>query len=171
MLRRLFFALPLMTLMSSAVPADDKPAYTREDNAAMQNCFEARGDAAAGTNEAAGSDYRDCIGVAEQACEEQSPDNQTTVGMVMCASREIAWWDEMLNRNYATLKQALEPDAFDKLRDAQRAWLDYRDKECGFQYYYWRDGTIRSLFGSSCRLQMTAERALDLQDVIGWMHM
>jgi len=160
--------LILTLCLALAAPAGAaEPAYLPQDAEQLQNCFEAVTDINLDEDNAETPAYRDCIGVASTACQEE-PDGQTTIGMVACSARERAWWDEMLNHNYATLQDALDAETFEALRLAQRNWIAFRDTECSFQYTYWREGTIRSLYGASCQLQMTAERALALGEVIDW---
>ncbi len=159
-------ALAIALTITTPVTAAE-PAYSPEDAEHLQNCFEAVTDINLDQDDPATPRYRDCIGVASAACQEE-PDGQTTMGMASCTMRETAWWDEMLNHNYTTLQNTLDAETFAALRTAQRAWMDFRDAECDFQYTYWQEGTIRSLYASSCQLQMTAERALALDAVIEW---
>lgn len=154
-------------LVLTAPAGAAEPAYLPEDAEQLQNCFEAVTDINLDPDSAETPTYRDCIGVASTACQAE-PDGQTTIGMVACSARETAWWNEILNHNYATLQEALDAETFEALREAQRNWIAFRDAECSFQYSYWREGTIRSLYGASCQLQMTAERALALGEVIEW---
>lgn len=113
--------------------------------------------------------YYNCIGTVSEACQQESMANQSTQGMSNCAYRETLWWDRKLNDYYKTLQQNLEPAQFELLRDAQRKWIDWRDASCGFEYGFWEEGTIRSIFYSSCQLQMTAQRMIDLQTILGWL--
>lgn len=161
----------LISLATLATATAQETTYQPQDAEHLQNCFETIGDINADPEGSRTANDRECIGVASSACQDEDPFNETTSGMAMCDQRETMWWDEMLNHNYAILKDALSAEEFDHLREAQRAWLAYREAECGFQYFYWRDGTIARIFVSSCHLHMTAERALDLGEVISWMHM
>jgi uncharacterized protein YecT (DUF1311 family) len=51
------------------------------------------------------------------------------------------------------------------LRGAQRAWITFRDADCGLQYQMFIDGTIRSNIYTGCMLNFTAARALFLRDL------
>lgn len=152
----------LALLMAWPAQAQDF-GYMPEDARLLQACI----NAVTATDEGA-TKKRNCIGVASVPCETATPDGQTTVGMMTCTLREAAWWDEQLNRTYTALKEALQSDAFDTLRDAQKAWIAYRDASCAFEYKYWEGGTIRVLFHSSCVLQRTAERAIELGEILDW---
>lgn len=113
-----------------------------------------------------------CIGVLTGQCTSK-PEGQTTAGMVNCAFAEAEAWDVLLNREYQTARGfAQSADADDAaiyavreetLRDAQRAWITFRDANCAAEYAAWGAGTIRQVFGANCHLQMTAERTLALR--------
>lgn len=109
----------------------------------------------------------DCIGAALGPCVE-TPEGMTTIGMAECLARETDWWDGLLNDHYRSLRETLDAESFNALREAQRAWITYSERNCGFQHTYWRAGTIRSTFHANCRLDMTARRAIKLEDFLGW---
>mgnify|MGYP002622176764 CR=1 FL=1 len=123
--------------------------------------------------------WRDCIGTAANACMEETEGGYTTPGMAGCLDAEREYWDGELNAAYGELRARAQqfdadppieglpprPSSVDALRDMQRAWIAFRDAECGFRYTYWREGTIRSLFFGSCMLDLTARRAIDLEEV------
>ena len=48
------------------------------------------------------------------------------------------------------------------LRDAQRAWIAFRDAECAMEYAAWGTGSIRSIAGADCMMSLTAERTVRL---------
>ena len=118
-----------------------------------------------------------CKGIVSGACMEQ-PDGQTTLGMSMCAQVETDAWDEILNDEYRqTMAWAKAMDAEDQhhfpefanretgLRDAQRAWLKFREAECGLDYAVWGAGSMRHIAGSACYADMTADRTIRLRDI------
>ncbi len=156
------YALPLLAIIALTQPSAAQTSYEPEDAERLEACLGAAG-TGGGTEE-----ERACIGVASQACIDASEENQTTIGMVECTLREHLWWDERLNGAYAELERSLDEGEFTELRKAQRAWLAYREADCGFQYDYWREGTIRTIFAASCQLQTTAERALALEEYVAW---
>jgi len=60
-------------------------------------------------------------------------DNEmTTQGMVECYGTAYDAWDAALNEVYAALRATLTPDEAAALRDAQRAWIAFRDAEQAF---------------------------------------
>ena len=113
-----------------------------------------------------------CLGQAAGAC--QQAGNDTTVGISMCIQSETAAWDAILNREYQAVRAQFQGRTAQGvplpniLRDAQRAWIAYRDAECGLAYARWADGTIRSIVGANCLMTMTAQRTLELRDMKGF---
>ncbi|MDF3837754.1 lysozyme inhibitor LprI family protein [Cupriavidus basilensis] len=88
----------------------------------------------------------------------------TTVGMHECIAAETARQDKTLNAAYKTLQQAILPARKPKLLDAQRAWLKFRDANCGFQADP-DGGTLAGVSAAACVMQMTADRAKELGDL------
>lgn len=70
-----------------------------------------------------------------------------------CAQKELKAKDGELNKAYQALLKSLSPsmqgDTTDyaavkrELAEAQRAWIKYRDSDCGAKYKFWEDGSIR----------------------------
>ena len=123
---------------------------------------------------AAADDPADCIGIVTGACMAR-PDGSTTVGMMFCNLEERDLWDQGLNAVYGQLmageKAADEEERkhfpefanrADSLRKAQRAWIAFRDADCGYSYARWGAGSMRQIVGSACLLDMTAQRYLEL---------
>lgn len=71
--------------------------------------------------------------------------------------------DAQLNRVYAQLGGKLEPDARKLLRDAERAWVDYRDKECEFETAGSAGGSIRPMYIAQCQTALTKRRIRELE--------
>lgn len=117
-----------------------------------------------------------CIGITVSACVAR-PGGDTTVGMVDCIGAETAAWDAILNEEYAsTMEDFRDRDAsgdvaapdmtrVGTLREAQRAWIAFRDAECRAQYAIWGGGTLRQVVGANCVLTETAERAVELRQM------
>ena len=151
---RLLVLAALLGLAGTAA-AQDMAAPTDDDRALLEECL-ARDEAAAGPDI--------CIGTAADACM-ALPEGETTVGMSECSLREATLWDERLNARYAELEGTLEPEVFAMLREAQRAWIAYRDAECAFAHALWSPGTISSVVAAGCMLDQTARRAIALEGV------
>jgi uncharacterized protein YecT (DUF1311 family) len=134
---------------------------------------------------------RACVGAASLACIEAGPDGQTTVGMMECYMAETAAWDAEFNAVYASLlalaeamaaadPSAAEPSAAEPsgdaasaadpaavshaalLREAQRAWIAFRDADCAEAAGYWGEGSMRLVAGAECMMERTAGRTLEL---------
>ena len=117
-----------------------------------------------------------CIGEATRACSDSEPHGHTTLGMSTCAMIEGQAWDRLLNVEYgATMDWAGEIDLLERedfpqfahrqeaLRAAQRAWIGFRDAECGREYAWWGSGSIRQIAAAHCVTRMTAERTIGLR--------
>lgn len=116
-----------------------------------------------------------CIGRSAALCID-TPDGYTTVGMSFCASQEGEYWDTRLNAAYQALS-AIEaerdaemaelgsaaPSMSDALRDMQRAWIAYRDGSCAYEASQWGGGSGTGPAVTHCRMQMTGEQALKLE--------
>ena len=122
-----------------------------------------------------GVTFPDCLGSASDQCQLQDG-GSTTIGMTDCIMSENAAWDGLLNEAYQSLRATwadreegaggLSGDELNaSLRDAQRAWIAFRDAECNLQYDRYRSGTIRSVVGANCLMVMTASRAIALRDM------
>jgi len=115
-----------------------------------------------------------CIGVVQKPCLD-TPDGQSTLGMKDCSNRETAVWDERLNKAYkALLDQLGDIDAerngkkvkgADLIRDAERAWLSFRDKQCDVTGLPMEGGTGAGVLVDDCYLEQTAEHALWLESI------
>ncbi len=114
-----------------------------------------------------------CIGEASRLCMEEEPEGQTTMGMSRCTGIEADAWDVLLEGEMrATMEWAQQSDEADlpefrdraeALRDAQQAWEEFAVEECRLQYALWGSGSMRSIAGAACRMQMIAERAITLR--------
>ena len=89
-----------------------------------------------------------------------------TSSMNECNGAEIKRQDARLNQGYKAAMAGLEPAQQGKLRDAQRAWIKYRDTNCAM-YYTLTGGTIDLLNGAACTLSMTKARADELATLLG----
>ncbi len=117
-----------------------------------------------------------CIGQMSNACMDGQEGGHTTLGMSSCTNAEAQVWDKYLNIEYkATMEglKAMDADEavyfpeyakrLESLRTAQRAWIGFRDAECGLAYAMWGSGSMRSIAWASCQLDMTAERVIELR--------
>ncbi|MGW9328533.1 lysozyme inhibitor LprI family protein [Bosea sp. NPDC055594] len=100
---------------------------------------------------------------AYKACMDKS--GGVTVAMLDCGNAEYVRLDAALNAAYRAATNGLEPAQRHLLRDAQRAWLGYRDSSCSFMSRLGDRGTMAALTDQSCLMQVTAERTRWLKDL------
>ncbi len=97
---------------------------------------------------------------------------QAQVEMTYCAEQDWIRADAELNDAYkaamAVMKSVddgLEPadrGAVGNLRDAQRAWITFRDAACAAEGYQMNGGTAEPMVIYGCRARLTAERTTNL---------
>lgn len=123
----------------------------------------------------------DCIGMAADRCMSDTPGGHSTYGMGGCLSAELDWWDAELNRAYQELRAAEKtidqdeaewlpaeaPKRAVALRDAQRAWITFRDATCLYEQTQWGGGTGGGPAYVGCLLRMTGEQTLYLKSMQG----
>lgn len=114
----------------------------------------------------------DCIGIAVKACLGIAG---WTLEMVTCVTEETEVWDRKLNETYKALMAAYKQQDEDfsddyamasRLKAVQRGWIKWRDLKCQFAYDEFRGGTMGRITGADCILTMTAERAIELEDLL-----
>jgi len=104
----------------------------------------------------------------EAACTAYGEEYQTcrdrnTHDIVMCVTKLYKAWDARVDAAYKKLLgMEKEADRLKTLKLSQEAWLKYRDANCN--WYEAGEGTIHRIWGSECMRQMTACRALELED-------
>ena len=116
-----------------------------------------------------------CIGLISDPCQAK-PEGQTTDGSLACVGREEAAWDAILNERYKAelaasketedgLKEMPEGNwepVVASLKEAQRAWIAYRDAECSRRYNLFQSGSYRLDAHAACLRDLTAERAINI---------
>lgn len=115
---------------------------------------------------------------ATRACDDG--DRLTTLQVNECLSAEYVAADEELNQVYKAIlselaTRAKEGDsssrtARESLIAAERAWVQFRDGECGARYGYFLEGTIRNSTALECKIGLTKARIATLHwwvDVLG----
>ena len=76
-------------------------------------------------------------------------------------------WDKELNIVYQKIMKVADPVTKNKLRDAQRAWIKFRDSEVEKSYYTNNPnaGSIGILFSLNTAAKLTEERAVQLAEM------
>ena len=88
----------------------------------------------------------------------------STSGMTRANAQALKDWDAELNKHYKKLINSLDSEAKAKLRESQRAWIAFRDKEiASIQSFYAKiDGTMFRVISASAITELTRKRALSL---------
>jgi len=104
-------------------------------------------------------ELQDCLDLEE---------NYTTKGMVDCINSTTTKWDAELNKRYKKLLSLLTVEQKEKLKIAQRKWIEYRDKEIKFSIQIYSDmkGTMWILASAQTNLNLTRQRAIDFENYI-----
>jgi len=94
---------------------------------------------------------------------------------IQCADREFRAQDAELNRVYQSLLKAAAgdttpqhgygPPPFMALKDAQRAWVAFRDSNCHWKATQFYGGTEQAVIMASCRAIATRDRVAELKAV------
>jgi len=87
----------------------------------------------------------------------------TTAEMRECANSRYARADTELNQVYKQLSSQLDPERRDLLRDAQRAWVEFRNKNATFVASDAQGGTLYPVLEISERAAMTERRVQELK--------
>lgn len=135
-------------------------AAAADDGSALEACLADRAD-----------NRESCIHAIFDACIAAAPvPTDTVMGWKetdrTCGARELAAWDAMLNREYRALREVIgrfDAAAPDALRDAQRAWIAWRDTNCAWPAVMLR-GNDAHHHEVNCPLRATALRALELRN-------
>jgi len=99
---------------------------------------------------------------AETAAEEVCTDRRATADIVQCLATQTAVWDRRLATAYQKLLDALPARRRDRLRNAQRLWIQFRDANCA--YFAGRAGSVARVEAGQCLLRLTTARAMELEE-------
>jgi uncharacterized protein YecT (DUF1311 family) len=88
--------------------------------------------------------------------------NGVTIEMINCMLAETRRQDARLNDNYKRLISKLPTERKTALVEAQRAWIKFRDTNCGF-YADPEGGFAARVTANECFLNATADRAKELR--------
>jgi len=115
------------------------------------------------------------VTLAQDALDCSDPMTQTE--MTQCAEQDWRAADAELNAAYKTAMATMRkndgylPDNLkggaDALRDAQRAWIPYRDKACEAYGFQARGGTMEPMLVYGCHARLTRQRTAELNDLAG----
>jgi len=82
-----------------------------------------------------------------------------------CSVQRYKAADALLNRTYREVIASLNKGQLDKLKEAQRAWITYRDANCESQAFDYLNGSLYTSIQTNCLAEMTELRTSELQRV------
>jgi uncharacterized protein YecT (DUF1311 family) len=91
---------------------------------------------------------------------------QSQADMNDCWGREYRSVDATLNQVYRQLVAMLNDEERSQLKEAQTAWLKYRDANCEFVADQYKGGTMRPMVHAICLGDMTRNRTAELRTQI-----
>ena len=117
------------------------------------------------------------VGSPVSAQEPDCENPQSQVEMTGCAGLAFEDADRRLNEIWPRLLEIAEdndilgiddarPSYEETLRQAQRAWIGFRDANCTFEGFQARGGTMEPMLISGCLARMTEARIKELADQI-----
>lgn len=83
--------------------------------------------------------------------------------MNQCAGKAFRSADATMNQVYRKFVSTLNEDEKAQLKEAQLAWLKYRDTNCEFVADQYKGGSIRPLIEATCLGDMTKSRTTELK--------
>ena len=106
------------------------------------------------------------LGLAAPALAQTEPcdPNLPQVDLTACRAEQLQTWDRMLNQIYQRVIGTLDDVQEENLREAQRAWITYRDLTCGMERARYEGGSIAPLVEVLCLTRLTERRTRDLED-------
>jgi uncharacterized protein YecT (DUF1311 family) len=97
------------------------------------------------------------------ACMDKDP---STHGVLKCIDNAYKKWDDELNNYYQKLMDLLDGDAKERLKEAERKWIEYRDLEYKNieSIYSKKEGTMYLPMLALDKMNVIKRRALQLMD-------
>ena len=83
--------------------------------------------------------------------------------MTQCAGKAYKAADAVLNQVYQKLLAVLDDEEKAQLKEAQEAWLKYRDSNCEFVADQYKGGTMRPMVYAFCLEDVTKKRTTELR--------
>jgi uncharacterized protein YecT (DUF1311 family) len=93
-------------------------------------------------------------------------DAQSQAEMNMCWGKEYKAADAKLNKTYQEFMSKLDESEKVQLKNAQLAWLKYRDANCEFVADQYKGGTMRPMIAAICLADVTNARVNELKSQI-----
>ena len=90
-----------------------------------------------------------------------------TVAMENCFDKAYKAADSGLNQTYSQISKVLQPDDLQRLKVAQRLWIQFRDATCTAESNLYNGGTASAPAYSACLEELTRQRTGDLKTIYG----
>ncbi|MEX3015808.1 lysozyme inhibitor LprI family protein [Gymnodinialimonas hymeniacidonis] len=90
--------------------------------------------------------------------------NQPQSALTLCNAERLDAWDGLLNEVYQRVIGTLDEAQEENLRQAQRAWITYRDLTCGMERARYEGGSIAPMIELTCLTRLTERRTRDLEE-------
>ena len=109
-----------------------------------------------------------CATILSQNQEKKDPcaDAQSQAEMNMCWGKEYKAADAKMNKTYQEFMSKLDESEKMQLKNAQLAWLKYRDANCDFVADQYKGGTMRPMIAAICLADVTNARVNELKSQI-----
>jgi len=109
-----------------------------------------------------------CATILSQNQEKKDPcaDAQSQAEMNMCWGKEYKAADAKMNKTYQDFMSKLDESEKMQLKNAQLAWLKYRDANCDFVADQYKGGTMRPMIAAICLADVTNARVNELKSQI-----
>jgi uncharacterized protein YecT (DUF1311 family) len=92
-----------------------------------------------------------------------------TLAMENCFDRAYKAADSELYQTYSQIVKVLQPDDVQRLKVAQRLWIQFRDATCTAESDLYSGGTAAAPAYSECLEELTRHRTADLKTIYGWV--
>ncbi len=102
-----------------------------------------------------------CKGIVAEPCFYRKED-RSKANLVFCIDAEVTAWAKILERELASLRQAIGSRQQAALAGAQKTWRAFLEADCAFPPIF-TDDEVAESWASDCRLHHTADRALALR--------
>jgi uncharacterized protein YecT (DUF1311 family) len=150
----LIFSLGLFATNALAGPGGDPPKP--EVKAAVEKCLAEKAKA--------NKPLEECIGAVSDACLSKG-ESLSVHDIIDCHGEEADVWDERLNHDYQALMKTMKSPAKERVRDLERAWLDFREKKCAYRQME-DEGMVGMIQNINCYKEETARQALFLSGIL-----
>ena len=109
-----------------------------------------------------------CATILSQNQEKKDPcaDAQSQAEMNMCWGKKYKAADAKMNKTYQDFMSKLDESEKMQLKNAQLAWLKYRDANCDFVADQYKGGTMRPMIAAICLADVTNARVNELKSQI-----